>query len=194
MNEAKYGQAEAVHGEALEIAKRALGAEHSLTLAFMARLAQDYQNDGKYAEAEAMAGKALEIDKHTFGPEDFRTLYSMVTLADIYLDAGQYAQAEALFSQTLQIQERVAPPNDNTEAVVVYFLGCIAAHRGDAERAFALLNRAVDHGLGPQDDLGIESNKNLTSLHGDPRFAALVARAKQVAEAKVKPATPPASK
>jgi hypothetical protein len=40
----------------------------------------------------------------------------------------------------------------------------------------------------------MEKDSDLDSLHGDPRFAALVAHAKQVAEAKQKSAATQASK
>jgi hypothetical protein len=41
----------------------------------------------------------------------------------------------------------------------------------------------VDHGLTPDNDLRIENEPDLKSLHGDSRFDALVAYAKQRAAA-----------
>jgi len=41
------------------------------------------------------------------------------------------------------------------------------------------LRQAVDHGLPPRIDLNIEKEPYFNSLHGDPRFAALVAHAKE---------------
>jgi hypothetical protein len=51
------------------------------------------------------------------------------------------------------------------------------------EDVLSLLGQAVDHGLPPLNDLNMESDPLLTSLHGDPRFAALVAHAKERAAA-----------
>jgi len=82
----------------------------------------------------------------------------------------------------------VVGPEHPDAAETVYNLGCVAARRGDKEQAIALLSQSVDHGLSPRGDLGIERDTDLTSLHGDPRFAALVAHAKQVADAKQKAA------
>jgi hypothetical protein len=45
------------------------------------------------------------------------------------------------------------------------------------------LREAVDHGLAPTFDLVIEKDLLLKSLHGDPRFAARVAHAKERAAA-----------
>ena len=50
-----------------------------------------------------------------------------------------------------------------------------------------MLSQAVDHGLSPSVDLGIDKDPDLKSLHGDPRFAALVAHAKERAAAAQKP-------
>jgi len=44
----------------------------------------------------------------------------------------------------------------------------------------------VDHGLLPGFSLGIAKDSDLKALHGDPRFDALVAHAKERAAAKLK--------
>ena len=49
--------------------------------------------------------------------------------------------------------------------------------------ALSLVRQAVDHGLQPRMDLDIEKEPLFNSLHGDPRFAALVAHAKERAAA-----------
>jgi hypothetical protein len=48
------------------------------------------------------------------------------------------------------------------------------------------LREAIDHGLSPVDALGMERDADLKSLHGDPRFDALVAHAKLVSAQKAK--------
>jgi Tfp pilus assembly protein PilF len=107
-------------------------------------------------------------------------------LGGIYFQEGKYAQAEAIFTQELETRKRILGPEHPDTAQTLYNLACAAAHRGDKERAIALLSQSVDHGLPRNDSLGIENDTDLTSLHGDARFVALVAHAKQVAEAKQK--------
>ena len=60
-----------------------------------------------------------------------------------------------------------------------YNLSCIAALQGHQEEAFSLLPEAVDHGIGATVDVG--QDPDLKSLHSDPRFAVLVAHAKEKA-------------
>src|SRR5947208_5561387 len=65
-------------------------------------------------------------------------------------------------------------------------LACVAAHEGKRDEAFSLLREAIDHGIPPSLDLGIENDSDLQSLHGDPRFDAIVAHAKERAAAAAK--------
>jgi serine/threonine protein kinase/tetratricopeptide (TPR) repeat protein len=182
--EGKHAEAEALNVQTLEIRKRVLGPEHPHTLHDMNNLALVYSNEGKYAQAETLNAQTLEIRKRVLGPEHPDTLLSMGNLATNYVWEGKYAQAEALLTQTFEIQKRVLGPENPSTAVTVYNLGGVAARRGDKDKAIALLSQSVDHGLLPWVDLGIEKDTDLASLHDDPRFAALVTHAKQVAATK----------
>jgi eukaryotic-like serine/threonine-protein kinase len=193
-NEGKYAQAEALSVRTLEIKRRVLGPEHPDTLTSMNNLGIVYDDEGKYAQAGALLSQTLEIGMRVLGREHLLTLQSMNDLAGIYTHEGKYAQAEQLFTQSMEIGKRVLGLENAYTAVTVYNLGCLAARRGDKDRAIALLRQSVDHGLAPRGDLGMEKDTDLASLYGDPRFAALVAHAKQVAGAKQKAAMTPASK
>lgn len=184
MREGKFAQAEALDSQILEIRKRVLGQEHPYTVGSMNNLSLVYMREGKYSQAEALEIQTLEIRKRVLGPEHPYTLQSMTNLANDYLYEGKYPEAEALYRQTWEIQKRVLGPEHPDTAATLYDLACVAARRGDKDQAIALLGQTVDHGLDPRGDLGIENDTDLKSLHGDPRFDALVAHAKQVAEAK----------
>jgi eukaryotic-like serine/threonine-protein kinase len=183
-SEGKYAQAEALNLQTLEIRKRVLGPEHYDTLISMINLAFDYRGEDKNAQAEAFDIQALEIQKRVLGPNHPETLRTMNNLADDYINEGKYAQLEAILVQILEIQKRVLGPENSHTATTLYNLGCMAARRGDKEKAIALLSQAVDHGLSPREDLAMGQDTDLTSLHSDPRFAALMTHAKQKAEAK----------
>jgi hypothetical protein len=109
--------------------------------------------------------------------------------------AGHTLQATALVNEAYlrliqgssDVERRRLGPDNPDTALSAYNLGCAAAHQGHRDEALSLLAQAVDHGLAPFGDLAIESDTDLTSLHGDPRFAALVAHAKEKAAATQKP-------
>jgi eukaryotic-like serine/threonine-protein kinase len=188
LEDGKYAQAEDLQTHSLEIMKRVLGEEHPDTLRCMSFLAFAYDREGKDPQAETLEIETLAIMKRVLGPEHPNTLNSMNFLAAIYMEEGKYAEAEELFSESLEIKKRVLGPEHPDTAMVIYNLGCLAARRGDKDRAIALLKQSVDHGLAPSGDLSIEKDTDLASLHADPRFAALTAHAKNVAEAKQKAA------
>jgi hypothetical protein len=61
------------------------------------------------------------------------------------------------------------------------------ALQGRPNEAFSMLREAIDNGLDVRTGLSIERDSDLKSLHGDPRFDALVAHAKERAAAAQKP-------
>ena len=82
-----------------------------------------------------------------------------------------------------EIKRRVLGPDNASTAATAYNLGCIASQRGNHTEALSLLRQAIDHGLSPNGDLDMDKDDDLKSLHGDPRFVALVAYAKERATA-----------
>jgi hypothetical protein len=73
----------------------------------------------------------------------------------------------------MQIVER-ALGQDDTEPVVLYNSACLYAMQGDNDRAMELLTAAIERGWG--DRPWLETDSDLESLRGDPRFAALLER------------------
>jgi len=107
----------------------------------------------------------------------------MNNLANMLFVAGRYDEAEKLQRDTLDIQRRVLGPDHPDAAMSTYNLGGIALQKGKPDEALSLLRNAVDHGLAPNIALYMEKDPDLELLHGDPRFATLVAHAKEHAAA-----------
>lgn len=181
--EGNCAEAEELDRNVLKSTKRVAGPEAFDTLVVMDNLSMFLDLEGKLTEAEKLEQETLEIQVRVFGLENLGTISSMINLATIQRDLGQYDQAEELFRQTLDLEARVLGPNQPETAETKYDLACLLARRGKSEEALALLSQAVDHGLHSRIDLKIEDEPNLNSLHGDPRFAALVAHAKKQAAA-----------
>jgi eukaryotic-like serine/threonine-protein kinase len=179
----KYVQAEALYSQALETQRRVLGPESPDTLQSMNNLTGVYTEEGKYTQAESLGLQTLEIMKRVLGPERTGTLTLLGNLGILYSEEGKYAQAEVTFSQLLEIERRVNGPGSPGAASAKYNWACLEARQGNKDKAIALLSDAVDHGLPPYFASGMGTDAGLTSLHGDPRFIAMVAEVKQRAAA-----------
>jgi Tfp pilus assembly protein PilF len=127
--------------------------------------------------------ETLDIRRRILGPDHRDTLMSMNNLANILFIEKRYGDAGKLEQETLDIQRRVLGPNHPDTAMSTYNLGGIALHKGKPDEALSLLREAVDHGLAPNIALQMERDPDLETLHGDPRFATLVAHAKEHAAA-----------
>jgi non-specific serine/threonine protein kinase/serine/threonine-protein kinase len=99
-------------------------------------------------------------------------------LAVSLVQEGHYAEADRLLQDTIGVQRRVLGPDNPNTAASLYNLAIVKAHEGDRAEAFRLLLEAVTHGLSPSDSLGLEKDPDLTSLHGDAWFDAVVADAR----------------
>ena len=177
--EGRYAEAEKLEQEAFDISKRSLGPEHPFTLVTMSNLAGTLELEGRYPEAKTLLGQTLDLERHALGAEHPATLASMTDLAGTLIKMGQYAEAEQLQQQTRDIQRRVLGPDHPETAGSTYNLACLAAREGERDKALALLREAVDHGLAPNVGLAIEEDSDLQVLHGDSRFEAIIADAKQ---------------
>ena len=186
-NEGRYAESEQLHRQVLDIRRRVIGPEHQETLESADFLARVLALDGKYVEAETLHRETLATQRRVLGPENPDTLASMSDLAENLIKMHKYVEAETMLKETRDIQRRVLGPENPDTAISTYDLGTVAVLRRRPDDAFALLREAVDHGLPPDGDLSIEKDVDLKSLHGDPRFAALVAHAKERAAAAQKP-------
>jgi eukaryotic-like serine/threonine-protein kinase len=186
MMEGQPTEGENLDRRTLDIRRRVLGPDHPDTLLSMHSLGVDLNWQGKYAEAEKLYREALNIEPHVLGPEHPRTLMTMSVLASVLAKQRQYDEAEKLESKTLEIHRRTLGPEHPNTALDKDSLACIFALAGRRDEAISLMREAVDHGLPPYADLWIEQDPDLKSLHGDPRFDALVAHAKGRAAAATK--------
>jgi hypothetical protein len=70
------------------------------------------------------------------------------------------------------LSQRLPPPPARCSVISALRVAEVYAHRGDRDRAFEWLDRAVaqrDKGI-----LGVRWDPDLRGLHGDPRWAALL--------------------
>jgi eukaryotic-like serine/threonine-protein kinase len=180
----KYKEAEDIGRNVLQEQSRILSPDSRVLLSSKDSLANTFLSENRYKEAETLFRELLDSDRRALGPEHPDTLISMSNLANTLMEEGKYAEAEKLYRQALAIQQRVLPPNHPSAAFTLYNLGCVTAHEGHKTEAISFLRQAVDGNLPAYGDRAMEKDPDLNSLHGDPRFTALVAHAKEVAQAK----------
>jgi len=177
--EGHYAEAEKLYRETLDLRRRVLGPENPDTLITMSFLADTLAYEGHYAEAEELHGEVLDIRRRILGPEHPDTLKSLEQEAILLSREGRYADGERLFSEAIQTVSKANQPGQVAEAW--YNFACGAAVAGRHEEALRHLDQAID--LGWESPGKIETDPDLKSLHGDPRFDALVAKARQPATA-----------
>jgi tetratricopeptide (TPR) repeat protein len=173
--EGRYVEMEKLERDTLAIQQRVLGPEHSLTLRSMNNLGLALENEGRVAEAEQEYRQTYEIERRTLGPEHPLTLNTLQFEAGALSREGRYEEAKKLYREA--IQEAVKSNQPSQIAPAWFNFACGAVFAGHREEALEYLGHAVDFGI-PAAEV---DDPDLKPLHGDPRFAALLARAKEKA-------------
>jgi eukaryotic-like serine/threonine-protein kinase len=178
-SEGHYAEAEKLLRETFDAQRRVLGPEHPTTLRSMNGLAGVLDDEHQYADADKLYRETLDGERRILGPEHIDTLKTMAGLAALLRDEGHFAEAERLYRETNDIQRRVLGPESPDSADSAYNLACLMAVQGRREEAISFLSESVDHGLDSFTASNMEKDTDLKSLRGDPRFALLVAHAKE---------------
>jgi len=114
-------------------------------------------------------------------------MFTMGNLADTLSEEGRLDEAEKLELEAIDLERRVLGAENPDVARSVYNLACIKARQGRRDEAFAFLSQSIDHNLPAGTMMGIAKDEDLKSLRGDPRFDAIVLKAKELAASSPKP-------
>ncbi|HXJ95844.1 MAG TPA: serine/threonine-protein kinase [Terriglobia bacterium] len=179
IEEGNYSRAETILNQALTLDRRILGAEHAHTLDALGNLAYVHLKEGKYPEAETLYRELVDTEARMNGPESIDNVADMEELAVTYARQGRYRDASQLFHQAIDITEK----NKETSLTNIgwYNFACAAAIAGRRDEAFDYLHEAISRGFVYPD--AISTDRDLTSLHSDPRFAPIVEEARARAAA-----------
>jgi len=179
LDEGRSVAAERLQRKALGEVSRELGPEHPDVITDSIHLAAILEREGRYSEAESAVRKVLEPARRVLGPRSLRTLQAMNTLALALAHEGKNTEAADLVKQALDIESQVQAAQHIKYAYSTYYLACIAAIQGRRDEAFSLLHKSIEKGLWPEAEQTMDRDPDLKSLHGDPRFEALAALARQ---------------
>ena len=177
--EGRFPEAEKLYSDVIAAQRRVLGPEHPQTLRAMTMLALTMAKEGHYSEADKLQSQVIEIKTRVLGPTHTSTLQSMEMEALGLNREGRFADSEKMFRNVIDAAEKTNQPATVAEAW--YNFGCAEAARGRPDDAFADLNHAIENGLISPGE--VSADPELKSLHGDPRFDALVAKARATASA-----------
>jgi len=180
--EGRFQEAEKMYSDVIAAQRRVLGPEHPQTLRAMMMLAVTMMKEGHYAEADKLQSQIIEIKTRTLGPTHTSTLQSMEMEALGLSREGRYADSEKMFRDVIETAEKTDQPATVAEAW--YNLACAEAARGRPDEAFADLHQAIENGLISPGE--VSADPELKSLHSDPRFDALVAKARETNSARKK--------
>ena len=147
----------------------------------MQNLGSELEDDHKYRESENIFRELIDLRRKTYGAEDPRTLTTSGSVAGVLMDENRLPEARKMLEDTIAVQGRVLGSDNTVRAGNIYNLACIAARSKRPQDALSLLSEAVEHNLSAETLIGIDQDTDLKSLHGNPQFAAIVARAKLLA-------------
>jgi eukaryotic-like serine/threonine-protein kinase len=180
--EGRFPEAENLYSDVIAAQRRVLGPEHPQTLRAMTMLALTMAKEGRYSEADKLQSQVIEIKARVLGPTHTSTLQSLEMEALGLSREGRYADSEKMFRDVIETAEKTDRPATVAEAW--YNFACAEAARGRTDEAFADLNHAIENGLISPGELS--ADPELKSLHNDPRFDALVAKARETNSARKK--------
>jgi eukaryotic-like serine/threonine-protein kinase len=178
--EGRFPEAEKLYSEVIAAQRRVLGPEHPQTLRAMTMLAFTMAKEGRYSEADKLQSQVIEIKTRVLGPTHSSTLQSLEMKALGLSREGNFDDAAKIFRNVIETAEKTSQPATVAEAW--YNFACAEAGRGRPDQTFEDLNHAIENGLISPGELS--ADPELKSLHGDPRFDALVAKARATSSAR----------
>ncbi len=170
----QYAEAEKLYLQILETQRRLLGPEHADTLTTMHNLGNTLHKEGRGAEAEKLQRETLDARRRVLGPDNPETLRTAGELAATLFSEHKFEEARKLYAARIETVGRTQGVGGVGSAWYDY--ACGAAIGGQSEEAFDLLRKAIDKGYSDAENM--RNDADLKSLHGDPRFDALVAETK----------------
>jgi serine/threonine protein kinase/Tfp pilus assembly protein PilF len=171
-----YKAALPLYQRALSIREKALGPNHPQVATSLNNLATLYWFMGNLDAARPLNARALQIQEKVLGPDHPDLAHTLNTCAIIQTAAGNYSEARKLHERALAIRQKHLRPDHPRIAESYYNLACVTALQGDRKQAIDYLRESIRRGFA---NPVIFTDSDLSSLHGDPEFEALIAEMKR---------------
>lgn len=177
--EQHYADAEEMFRQLIESARRVLGPQHPSTLAAMGNRAMVFTAEKRYADAEKLYREIGEAQRQTLGPQHASTLLTMGNLGFVLIEEKNYPEAEKVLRETHAGLLQVLGPSHEVTTGAAYKLARVLALEGKKEEALISLRAFAEVESSVENIQNLEKDDSFQSLHGDPRFAAILATARQ---------------
>jgi tetratricopeptide (TPR) repeat protein len=151
---------------AVEIRKRALGAQHPDTLASMDELGQLYTLQGKYPAAKELLSEVLAARRRVLGEQHPDTWTTLSNLGIAISYEGDDTRAAPIFQEVLAADRRLHGEEHPETLSVMDDLACTYLRLGRFEEGSSLLERELElqrRVLGPKHPTTINSMHNLAT-------------------------------
>jgi non-specific serine/threonine protein kinase/serine/threonine-protein kinase len=177
VEEERYVEAEQLLEQTFNTSSRLLGPDHPDTLITMGNLATVFENQDRYSESEKLQREVLVRCRRALGPDHPLTAVALYNIADVLYYQHRYEEAVTVLREAVDIERRILGSRHPDTVDSVYKLARLLALTRKPDEAISQLDDAVDNGLDPKLLVNSEKDPALKSLHGNPRFDALVAKA-----------------
>jgi eukaryotic-like serine/threonine-protein kinase len=179
LSEGRYPEAEENGRTAYEGDRRVLGAQNPETIESEIALAAILEKDGHCTESEKLGREALETARAVLGANHPSVADALLSVSLAVACNGHFDEAQSMVQQGYEILNGISAADKENGIMKNYTLAEIAAMQGRRDEALSLLGNAVVPGFPTTLALMLARDPNLKSLHGDPRFDALVAEAEK---------------
>ncbi len=106
-DQGRYGQAEPIYLQALQLRRSLLGETHPDVATSLNNLAGLYDSQGRYEEAEPLYLQALQLRRSLLGETHPDVATSLNNLAVLYANQGRFAEAEPLLVRALEQRQQL---------------------------------------------------------------------------------------
>lgn len=163
----RYGEAEPLFRQALEIGEKTLGVDHPDYGARLNNFAGLLLDTGRFDEAEPLFRQALGIREKRLGVDHPDYAQSLNNLAALLRATGRYGEAEPLYRQALEIDEKALGVDHPEYAIRLNNLAVLFANMKRYPEAVDLMKQALQicmNALGPEHPYTIGSQNNLETI------------------------------
>ncbi|KPM45174.1 hypothetical protein AK830_g1381 [Neonectria ditissima] len=137
-------ESEEATSEALRLACKCLGKEHSLALASRCLVSAVYQKQGRLDEAEAMAVEALQLARDTYGESSDTATGCLQELAVVHVDQGQLEGALEAQLEVLEAFRQMHGERHSYTAGTLHYLGGTYYRQQDWAQAKECFTKALE--------------------------------------------------